>query len=571
MECKRGLVLSGKTFAKILLVCLVLVLFAIPANAETFDTTADITVTGGTLSGFLGLGTSVLGDFNGDGYDDLAVSAYGERKVYIYYKGPSHTDNTVDVTLSAPRAGTYYAYEGILVGDFNGNGYDDLFVDHQDAEAGGETDSGYGYVYYGGASMDSTEDVNFHPITTTNGYFGYVGAAGDVNNDGYTDLAVSDYVGTVHLFYGASGGIDATADKTFSVVSGQDIKMTIGDVNDDGFGDLILGEWKFDTNNGRVRVFYGATGTNMDTTADVTISGSSSANFGIGVSASGDVDADGAVDLLVGEYAYNGNRGRVFLYRGGTSWDTTADATYAGEGSANDYFGSHVQIIKDVNDDGYDDVVAGEQGYSAGGNTGRVYLFYGGSSFDTTVDVTFTGENAGDKFYAITKITGDENTDGCGDLIISAHLFNGVYTDTGKVYFYRSACGCPGGKYLSGVYCIDAGAGYYSPDDDNSRYQCPAGRYGSTTTLSTSACTGACDAGRYGNATGQTASTCVGQCSAGYYCPAGSIQATNSTCGGNNYYCPASSGSATTVSSGYYSRKVWLNNRSYNISMHRSL
>src|SRR3989344_3466394 len=145
-------------------------------------------------------------------------------------------------------------------------------------------------------------------------------------------------------------------------------------------------------------------------------------------------------------------------------------------------------------------------------------------------------------------------------------------------------CTCVGGQYLSGGGCTDVGAGYYSPAGDSYRYQCsagyycstttntastgngactagyyctagstsatqnacgtgnycpaasgsatvcPAGTYGSTTTLTTSSCTGQCSAGYYGSSTGQTAATCNGACTAGYYCTAGSTSATQNTC-----------------------------------------
>src|SRR3989344_2425660 len=78
--------------------------------------------------------------------------------------------------------------------------------------------------------------------------------------------------------------------------------------------------------------------------------------------------------------------------------------------------------------------------------------------------------------------------------------------------------------------CSVAGAGYYSPDNDNSRYACAAGYYCSTTTNSASTGNGQCTAGYYGSSTGQTAATCNGQCTAGYYCTAGSTSATQNTC-----------------------------------------
>ncbi|MBS3155862.1 LamG domain-containing protein [Candidatus Woesearchaeota archaeon] len=99
--------------------------------------------------------------------------------------------------------------------------------------------------------------------------------------------------------------------------------------------------------------------------------------------------------------------------------------------------------------------------------------------------------------------------------------------------------------------CSVAGAGYYSPDNDNSRYACAAGYYCSTTTNSASTGNGQCTAGYYGSSTGQTAATCNGQCTAGYYCTAGSTSATQNVCG-TGKYCPTGSSSATACPAGTY-------------------
>jgi len=95
------------------------------------------------------------------------------------------------------------------------------------------------------------------------------------------------------------------------------------------------------------------------------------------------------------------------------------------------------------------------------------------------------------------------------------------------------------GACTAGYYCTAGstsatqnacGTGNYCPAASGSATVCPAGTYGSTTTLTTSSCTGQCSAGYYGSSTGQTAATCNGACTAGYYCTAGSTSATQNTC-----------------------------------------
>ena len=107
-----------------------------------------------------------------------------------------------------------------------------------------------------------------------------------------------------------------------------------------------------------------------------------------------------------------------------------------------------------------------------------------------------------------------------------------------------------GGKGETSATCSgNCPAGYYCPAGSSSySSQCAAGRYGGTGQTS-STCTGPCNAGRYGGV-GQTSASCSGACSAGYYCTSGSSSSKQHACGGDQYYC--SGGSRHTVSSAYY-------------------
>ena len=70
---------------------------------------------------------------------------------------------------------------------------------------------------------------------------------------------------------------------------------------------------------------------------------------------------------------------------------------------------------------------------------------------------------------------------------------------------------CPATKYCQGGSCGDSSC-------DGSQHECPAGRYGSVTGLSSSACSG--------------------ECSAGFFCPQGSRWPTEQQCGSIAFYCP---------------------------------
>lgn len=114
--------------------------------------------------------------------------------------------------------------------------------------------------------------------------------------------------------------------------------------------------------------------------------------FGSSVSAAGDVNGDGYSDIVIGAYGYNSNRGRVYIFYGGSVMDSIADKTITG-GASNHLFGYSVSTAGDVNDDGYDDLIIGARGYNS--NRGRAYVYFGGMVIDTSSVVIMTGEASG--------------------------------------------------------------------------------------------------------------------------------------------------------------------------------
>ncbi|MBK6878524.1 MAG: FG-GAP repeat protein [Ignavibacteria bacterium] len=106
--------------------------------------------------------------------------------------------------------------------------------------------------------------------------------------------------------------------------------------------------------------------------------------------------------------------------------NNTEDVTMTGEVSTN-YFGESVSSAGDVNGDGYSDVIIGANGFNS--NTGKAYLFFGGTSMNNTPDAAMTGEATNNFFGASVSSAGDVNGDGYSDVIIRATVFN---AGTGK-------------------------------------------------------------------------------------------------------------------------------------------
>jgi hypothetical protein len=399
------------------------------------------------------------GDVNGDGYSDVIVGAPGNEvtgpavgKAYIYFGGPN-MDNTPDVTLTAGEPNINFGYSVAGAGDVNGDGYADVIVGAFGSDVS-VSYAGAAYIYFGGAHMDNIADVILIGVAA-NDRFGYsVSGAGDVNGDGYGDVIVGAYqndaagidAGRAYVYFGGPG-MDNIPDVTLTgAVTNDQFGISVasaGDVNGDGYGDVIVGAYENDaggSNAGRAYIYFG--GPSMDNTADVTLTGEAASDyFGISVAGAGDVNGDGYSDVIVGA-PYNDaggtNAGRAYIYFGGISMDNAADVVLTG--TAGEAFGLCVASAGDVNGDGYSDVIVSAHSNDAGGgNAGRAYIFFGGTSMDNVADVIFTGEAAYDEFGFSVAGAGDVNGDGYSDVIVGAPL-NGVGGDqAGRAYLYLNS------------------------------------------------------------------------------------------------------------------------------------
>jgi hypothetical protein len=177
----------------------------------------------------------------------------------------------------------------LAVGDFDADGYDDLAIGCEGYEVGGATDAGAVLLVYGSATgLDDSELWSQDTPGVTGGaeagdWFGRRLSAGDYDGDGYDDLAVGapreDYGsftdnGVVHILYGSSTGVTDVNNALLSQDAGsvvfgtpQDFDswgeaLTSGDYDDDGVDDLAVGGF-YDsdpgvTQAGQVNVFYGS-------------------------------------------------------------------------------------------------------------------------------------------------------------------------------------------------------------------------------------------------------------------------------------------------------------------------
>src|SRR6185436_11328686 len=137
--------------------------------------------------------------------------------------------------------------------------------------------------------------------------------------------------------------------------------------------------------------------------------------------------------------------GRVYLFYGPVSGNLTpADADATISGAAFDEVGRAVAPARDLNGDGFADVVLGTD--AAGGSSqGQAFVFLGPlSGFRTaaSANAIITGSFSNESFAASVASAGDVNGDGINDLIFGAPRFPLNGADTGRAYvFYGPIAG----------------------------------------------------------------------------------------------------------------------------------
>ncbi|MBP5993277.1 MAG: FG-GAP repeat protein, partial [Candidatus Moranbacteria bacterium] len=433
----------------------------------------ELKITGEATDDFFG-SSVVIGDFNADGKTDLAVGADGYSfntgRAYIFYNDGSLTSSasSADVVITGEATDNYFGV-ALTAGDLNADGKTDLAV----GAHGYSTNTGRAYIFYNDGSIPTTAATADVIITgeATGDNFGVSLTAGDLNADGKTDLAVgahgySTNTGRAYIFYN-DGSIPTTAATADVTITGETtnnyfgVSLTTGDLNADGKTDLAVGAHGYSTNTGRAYIFYndGSIPTTA-ATADVIITGETTNNyFGISLT-TGDLNADGKTDLIVGAEGYSTNTGRAYIFYNDGSIPTTAataDVTITGEATG-DYFGATL-TVGDLNADGKTDLAVGAHGYST--YTGRAYLFYNDGSIPTTAataDVAITGTGGS---FGVSLTVGDLNADGKTDLAVGAHQYA---SDKGRVYLYTWNDGVVTGEASSNYFAESIVSGDFNAD-----------------------------------------------------------------------------------------------------------
>ena len=315
--------------------------------------------------------------------------------------------------------------------DFNGDGFDDVLVTAIKADGGGSVDSGETYVIYG-------TDQGFPALMTRNDLNDVKGViligadnfqrtgnqvcgAGDINGDGYEDIVIgSDNAnlapGRAYVALGSASPASRLLSQLGGAhgfeINGTDPEGYLGwdvsggvDVNGDGLDDLVLGEpgaSPSESGAGRAYVIFGSDdgfaatldASTLDGTNGFVIDGSAAGMAtGSAVEGIGDANGDGLGDVLIGSIG-NSNPGTAHLIYGSDSFPPSIDLSGLTPSSGfevvasalNDQFAAGLGRVGDLNADGLDDLLIGARW--AVSQQGEAYIVYAPTScFPGTVDL----------------------------------------------------------------------------------------------------------------------------------------------------------------------------------------
>ncbi|WP_271783137.1 HYR domain-containing protein, partial [Aquimarina algiphila] len=372
------------------------------------------------------LDVDAAGDVNGDDIQDFIIGTTG---IVVPFVGPYRNERIID-------DGSAYVVFGT----------DSGFPPNIDLAL---LDGSNGFVI-----RNDTPFTGGHPTTGAS-----VSSAGDINGDGIDDVMVSDpyrnttlgfELGYTHIIFGSRGGFS----REFSISSLNGINGftvigvgssenagvvvdNIGDVNDDDIDDIaIISAGSSFLPIANSFVIYGTRSgfpvtirvNELDGSNGFTIRDSGGTSGRINLSAVGDVNGDNINDIAVGGVA-----SRNYVIYGRERSDpfpsifdvTTIDGS---NGFTVEYpsldLSSQVSKTGDINGDGYEDVVFGNE-----------FVVFGGETLPAIIDLSTLDGTNGFSFDSSVRSTsteyaGDFNNDGIDDLIINPR--NSVYILYGK-------------------------------------------------------------------------------------------------------------------------------------------
>jgi hypothetical protein len=311
----------------------------------------------------------LVGDFNGDGIDDLILPAHDgfskNNLIQLYFGSETGLPSTPNSLLFLDATTEFWGqnFKFYAIGDINGDGFDDACSNETLSKAN----------FYLGSPSGLPDRPNFSVDIPTGSPF-IPHPAGDINGDGYEDLILSfhDSATGVVIYGGPDESLNM--DSWHFPISHEEVEdpyqnILFNDLNNDGYSDII---YHINSTN-YLTVYYGSPdGLNQETPLILSMDNIlGSIRFVI----TGDFDGDGYGDIIytTEELIFDlGYRYKLIELRGTSSGIEQDNAIVYYDYIENDsWYGRFLSFLGDINNDGLDDFLYYNNVY-----LGSVYMPY---------------------------------------------------------------------------------------------------------------------------------------------------------------------------------------------------
>ncbi len=408
-------------------------------NLSSLDGNNGFRLDGAAIFSYSGSSVTSVGDINGDGFDDVTVSAndtdlmgiryvvFGQATGFSANRDLSSLDGHDGFRMHGEAA---FFGSGISIdnaGDINGDGVEDMIVEEggRDPSYGGQVS--HGYVVFG-KTAGFSEDIDLTSLDGNDGFrmqgsgsYDTIERAGDINGDGFADVIVDSraldssghYAGSSYVVLGGASGFDPVLD--LSALDGHN-----------GF------------------VVQAETGGQSDYT----------------IHSAGDVNGDGLADVIVSDPAsdlHGNDSGSSYVVFGRTTgFDAVLDLSsldghtgFRLDGEKENDFSSGITSVGDINGDGFDDVIINAPGPDDTYHYTSIaaYVVFGkASGFNAQMDLSNLDGSNGFRFDVLEDAmsissAGDINGDGFDDVLIKSEVFSKYYDSHYSSVIFGKASG----------------------------------------------------------------------------------------------------------------------------------